>query len=116
MTPAQLPKEIVLQLVVQQQVLQDFSFDDDGTRMYVIETATTPATTYIYVYKLSTGFDITTATFAGKVQQVFESLGSDGTNGTPLGMGFSEDGMKFYQVTYQDGHRLVSVIEYMNMI
>ena len=84
-------------------ILQDFSFDDDGTRMYVIETATSPGVRYIYVYKLSTGFDITTATFVGKVQQVFESLGSDGTNGTPLGMGFSEDGMKLYQVTYQDG-------------
>ncbi len=83
--------------------LQDFSFDDDGTRMYIIETATTPATRYIYVYKLSSGFDITTATFAGKVEQVFEDVGSDGTDGTPLGMGFSEDGMKFYQVTYQTG-------------
>ena len=81
-------------------VLQDFSFDDDGTRMYVIESAETPGTRFIYVYKLSSGFDITTATFAGKVQQVFEAVGSDGTNGTPLGMGFSEDGMKLYQVTY----------------
>ncbi len=83
-------------------VLQDFSFDDDGTRMYVIESRINPIATFIYVYKLSTGFDITSATFVGKVQQVFESLGSDGTNGTPLGMGFSEDGMKLYQVTYQD--------------
>ena len=83
--------------------LQDLSFDDDGTRMYLIETAKTPATRFIYVYKLSSGFDITTATFAGKVQQVFEDVGSDGTNGTPLGMGFSENGMKFYQVTYQSG-------------
>ena len=84
-------------------ILQDFSFDDDGTRMYVIESSTGAAARFIYVYKLSTGFDITTATFVGKVQQVFESLGADGTNGTPLGMGFSEDGMKLYQVTYQDG-------------
>ena len=83
--------------------LQDLSFDDDGTRMYLIESAKTPGTTFIYVYKLSSGFDITTATFAGKVQQVFEDVGSDGTNGTPLGMGFSENGMKFYQVTYQSG-------------
>ena len=83
-------------------ILQDFSFDDDGTRMYVIETDTGPGSYFIYVYKLSTGFDITTATFAGKVQQVFESLGGS-TNGTPLGMGFSEDGMKLFQVTYQDG-------------
>ena len=83
--------------------LQDLSFDDDGTRMYLIESAKNPATTFIYVYKLSSGFDITTATFAGKVQQVFEDVGSDGTNGTPLGMGFSENGMKFYQVTYQTG-------------
>ena len=83
--------------------LQDLSFDDDGTRMYLIESAKTPATTFIYVYKLSSGFDITTATFAGKVEQVFEDVGSDGTNGTPLGMGFSENGMKFYQVTYQTG-------------
>ena len=84
-------------------VLQDFSFDDDGTRMYIIESDTTPGTRYIYVYKLSSDFDITTATFAGKVEQVFEDVGSDGTDGTPLGMGFSEDGMKFYQVTYQTG-------------
>ncbi len=83
--------------------LQDLSFDDDGTRMYLIESSKTPGTTFIYVYKLSSGFDITTATFAGKVQQVFEDVGSDGTNGTPLGMGFSENGMKFYQVTYQSG-------------
>ena len=83
--------------------LQDLSFDDDGTRMYLIESAKNPATTFIYVYKLSSGFDITTATFAGKVEQVFEDVGSDGTNGTPLGMGFSEDGMKFYQVTYHSG-------------
>ena len=83
--------------------LQDLSFDDDGTRMYLIESAKNPATTFIYVYKLSSGFDITTATFAGKVEQVFEDVGSDGTNGTPLGMGFSENGMKFYQVTYQTG-------------
>ena len=81
-------------------VLQDFSFDDDGTRMYVIESGTSPAVRFIYVYKLSAGFNITTATFVGKVQQVFEDVGSDGTNGTPLGMGFSEDGMKLYQVTY----------------
>ena len=83
--------------------LQDLSFDDDGTRMYLIESSKAPETTFIYVYKLSSGFDITTATFAGKVQQVFEDVGSDGTNGTPLGMGFSENGMKFYQVTYQSG-------------
>ena len=31
---------------------QDLSFDDDGTRMYLIETAKN-ATTFIYVYKLS---------------------------------------------------------------
>ena len=80
--------------------LQDLSFDDDGTRMYLIETAKTPATYYIYVYKLSSGFDITTAKFVGKAEQVFGNLSGDGTNGTPLGMGFSEDGMKFYQVTY----------------
>ena len=84
-------------------ILQDFSFDDDGTRMYVIESGTSPGVRFIYVYKLSSGFDITTATFAGKVQQVFEAVGSDGTNGTPLGMGFSEDGMKLYQVTYHSG-------------
>ena len=84
-------------------ILQDFSFDDDGTRMYVIESGTGPGVRFIYVYKLSSGFDITTATFAGKVQQVFEAVGSDGTNGTPLGMGFSEDGMKLYQVTYHSG-------------
>jgi len=80
--------------------LQSLEFDDDGTRMYLIESSTGAAARKIYVYKLSTGFDLSTATFVGSTANFFDASGS---NGTPLGLGFSEDGMKLYQTTYTAG-------------
>ena len=77
--------------------LQDLRFDDDGTRMYLIDSGTGHGAWNFYVYKLSTGFDTSTATYVGKLLNFFDA--SDG-QGTPLGMHFSEDGMKLYQVTY----------------
>jgi len=78
--------------------IQDIDFDDDGTRMYVLEAKTGGTNpNRIYVYKLSTGFDTSTATFAGSMLNFFNAAGDAG--GTPGGMHFSEDGMKFYQVT-----------------
>ena len=77
--------------------LQDFDFDDDGTRMYVIESNEASTNNKIYVYKLSTGFDTSTATFVGSVANVFSAAGADGSAG---GMRFAKNGMKFYQVTW----------------
>jgi len=66
----------------------------------------------IYVYKLSTGFDTSTATFAGSMLNFFDAAGG---GGTPGGMHFSKDGMKFYQVTFVITI-LVIVIKFLNMI
>jgi hypothetical protein len=77
--------------------IQDFDFDDDGTRMYVIESNEASTNNKIYVYKLSTGFDTSTATFVGSVANVFSAAGADGSAG---GMRFAKNGMKFYQVTW----------------
>ena len=78
--------------------LQDLRFDDDGTRMYLIDSGTGHGSWNFYVYKLSTGFDTSTATYVGKLANFFDASGGQGT---PLGMHFSEDGMKLYQVTYR---------------
>ena len=77
--------------------IQDVDFDDDGTRMYVIESNEASTNNKIYVYKLSTGFDTSTATFVGSVANVFSAAGADGSAG---GMRFAKNGMKFYQVTW----------------
>ena len=91
-------------------VLQDFEFDDDGTRMYLIESHTGVAATKFYVYKLSTPFDVSTATFVGSTPNFFDA---EGGNSTPLGLGFSKDGMKLYQTTYtQTGTERNAVHEY----
>ena len=79
------------------ETIQDFDFDDDGTRMYVIESNEASTNNKIYVYKLSTGFDTSTATFVGSVANVFSAAGADGSAG---GMRFAKNGMKFYQVTW----------------
>ena len=78
--------------------LQDLRFDDDGTRMYLIDSGTGHGAWNFYVYKLSTGFDTSTATYVGKLANFFDASGGQGT---PLGMHFSKDGMKLYQVTYR---------------
>ncbi len=78
--------------------LQDLRFDDDGTRMYLIDTGTSHGAWNFYVYKLSTGFDTSTAKYVGKLTNFFDASGGQGT---PLGLHFSKDGMKLYQVTYR---------------
>ena len=79
---------------------QDVEFDDDGTRMYIIDSHTeNNASAKIAVYKLSTPFHTSTATFVGSIANFFDASGA---TGTPLGLGFSSDGMKLYQVTYHN--------------
>ena len=79
-------------------VVQDFDFDDDGTRMYVVTSSGSNGNHNLAVYKLSTGFDVTTATHVGTMSNFFNADRTEG--GTPAGMHFAKDGMKFYQVTY----------------
>ena len=91
-----------------ERVEEDLEFDDDGTRMYIIESGTTAAATKIYVYKLSTPFHTSTATYVGNIANFFDASGS---NGTPLGLGFSNDGMKLYQTTYsKDGAGVLDMV------
>ena len=91
-------------------VIQDFEFDDDGTRMYLIESGTSAQATKFYVYKLSTPFDVSTAKYVGSTPNFFNA---EGGNSTPLGLGFSKDGMKLYQSTYdQNGTASNAVHEY----
>ena len=66
--------------------------------MYVIDSHTTAnSNAKIAVYKLSTPFHTSTATFVGSIANFFDASGG---TGTPLGLGFSSDGMKLYQTTY----------------
>ena len=77
---------------------QDIDFDDDGTRMYVLEGRYGAANANrIHVYKLSTGFDTSTATFVSSMLNFFDAAGGGGSPGS---MHFSKDGMKFYQATF----------------
>ena len=79
-------------------VVQDFDFDDDGTRMYVVTSSGSNGNHNLAVYKLSTGFDVTTATHVGTMSNFFNADRTEG--GTPAGIHFAKDGMKLYQVTY----------------
>jgi len=79
-------------------VVQDIDFDDDGTRMYSVESSGSNGNHNLNVYKLSTGFDVSTATYVGTMANFFNADRTEG--GTPAGIHFAKDGMKFYQVTY----------------
>ena len=81
-------------------VIQDIDFDDDGTRMYVVTSSGSNANHRLVVYKLSTGFDVTTATHAGTMANFFSADETQG--GTPAGIHFAKDGMKLYQADYEN--------------
>ena len=58
---------------------------------------------YVFAFFESKDFqgvflNVSTATYVGKLANFFDASGGQGT---PLGMHFSEDGMKLYQVTYR---------------
>ena len=79
---------------------QDIEFDDDGTRMYVIDSSNVDnANVKIAVYKLSNPYHTSSATFVGSIANFFDGSGDART---PLGLSFSSDGMKLYQVTYHN--------------
>ena len=74
----------------------EIAFDDDGTRLYIAEGLNnhTAIPTFIYVYKLSTPFELSSATYVGKSQIV-----GNGNNVSAVGWTFGNNGMKAYIVT-----------------
>ena len=64
------------------------AFSSDGTKMYIVGNTNDT----VYQYTLSTGWDVSTATYADKSKLV----GSQETN--PYGVAFSSDGTKMYMV------------------
>ena len=72
------------------------SFDDDGTRLYISEALnnSTGATTYMYVYKLSNPFELSSATFVGKWP-----ITANGRNISAYSWTFGNNGMKAYIAT-----------------
>ena len=80
----------------------DISFDDDGTRLYISEARhryDTPSglagtATFMYVYKLSTPFELSSATYVDKYQ-----ISGNGNNVSAYGWTFGNNGMKAYIAT-----------------
>ena len=69
----------------------DIAFDDDGTRLYLSESHTSVATNYMYVWKLSTPFELSSATFVDKWP-----IKGNGNNLSPYAWTFGNNGMKLY--------------------
>ena len=70
---------------------KDLAFDDDGTRLYLSESTTSVGENYMYVWKLSNPFELSSATYVDK----WQILG-DGNNTSPYGWTFGNNGMKLY--------------------
>ena len=69
----------------------DMAFDDDGTRLYLTESAASVKKNYMYVWRLSNPFNLASATFVDK----WQILGN-GNNISPYGWTFGNNGMKLY--------------------
>ena len=88
--------------VVGARFTMDIFFDDDGTRLYISEARhryDTPSglagtATFMYVYKLSTPFELSSATYVGKYQ-----IEGNGNNVSAYGWTFGNNGMKAYIAT-----------------
>jgi DNA-binding beta-propeller fold protein YncE len=65
------------------------AFNPDGTKMFVMDSGTTDA---VYEYNLSTGFDITTASYSSN------SLNISSEESAPRGLTFNSDGTRLYVV------------------
>ena len=73
-----------------------FDFNDDGTVLLIVEGATD----YIEKYTLSTGYDLTTLSYAGNGQR-FDSWKNNNNawgDGQPRGMEFSNDGKTMFVI------------------
>ena len=71
----------------------EIAFDDDGTRLYISEGLNNHTTvpTFMFVYKLSTPFELSSATYVGASQIV-----GNGNNVSAIGWTFGNNGMKAY--------------------
>ena len=65
---------------------QEVVFNHDGTKMFIVGLTTGDA---VYQYNLTTGFDISTATYAQNIVV---------DDGTPTGLAFNNDGTKLFVV------------------
>ena len=74
---------------------QEVVFNHDGTKMFIVGLSSDA----VYQYNLTTGFDISTATYA-------QNISVDDAN--PSGLAFNNDGTKLFVV----GHAGDSVYEY----
>ena len=74
--------------------VRDIFFNSDGTKMWMIGNGTDN----IYLYNLTTGFDISTASYASV------SASIAGTGNQPTGMEFSPDGTRLYISNAQFGN------------
>ena len=74
----------------------EIAFDDDGTRLYISEGLNnhTAVPTFMFVYKLSTPFELSSATYVGASQIV-----GNGNNVSAIGFTFGNNGMKAYIAT-----------------
>ena len=80
----------------------ELEFDDDGTRMYVTEAHVNPTTNYIYVYKLSTPFAVSSSKYVGKYEIAYR--GSTDETGAGYTFQFGKQGMKLYLTTNELTH------------
>ncbi len=71
----------------------EIAFDDDGTRLYISEGLNNHTTvpTFMYVYKLSTPFELSSATYVGASQ-----IKGNGNHVSAVGWTFGNNGMKAY--------------------
>ena len=74
-------------------------FNTDGTKAFVIDDSSNR----IYEYNLGTGFDLSTASYAG----LAESLDVAGEEANPRGMTFNDNGSKLFLIGRND-----SIVEY----
>ena len=70
---------------------RDVQFNLDGTKMFVVGGAGND----INEYKLTTGFDVSTASFVG-------SLSVESQDGNPFSMAFNNDGSKMFMLGYEN--------------
>ena len=70
-----------------------FDFNEDGTRLIIVEGSTDK----IEQYTLSTGYDLTTLSYAGNGQRFNSNSGGTG-DGQPRGIEFNGDGTKMFVV------------------
>ena len=78
----------------QETVPRSVKFNTDGTKMYIVGTTSDN----VHQYSLSTGFDLSTASY----DSVSFSVASQ--DGLPLGLAFNDDGTKMYVVGFSNNN------------